>query len=485
MGAESEYVGAMGTVVPLIRRRSGKITRNGRDASGPDPAGGTTGIMRERKKKRIGRFVLTLALLLMTALAGCGIAQEEASGTPPTLSPTVVPSPTPPPLTIRAADQEGRPALMELAEDGSFYPDNGMTRIDAAQILAGLLGELPKGKEGLWADLDSSDPRYAAAASLYASGLVKRMPGSLFRPEDELTRGDLATVLFKLSLKVTSEDRERVRQLARDLAAGALPGCGGDTSAGSPLTRGELATVWVRLAGWELYDEDRLILSGCIPADVTQKNEAWPYITTAVMAGTGEEWSAPAPGLYRLYGWLYAVDENGALVRDQTISVWTFGPDGRYTTGDERLDGYLAEAMRASGAAALEGEEALKAAYLYVKHNFEYEITPEDGPTEANGSTDWINTRAERFLRLKGGTCYGYASTFGLMARCLGEEAHIVAGQVNEYYTPHGFVIIPEDGINWVYDVELEDTRPERHADLDLFHIENFAIYMYWYQPAW
>lgn len=428
-------------------------------------------------------MILALLLLLLAAvLAGCqGLTGDREGGTPPTLSPTVVPSPTPTPMIFQIAAPESGTALMELAEDGSFYPDNGMTRIDAANILAGLLRGLPAGSDGLWSDLESTDPRYAAAASLYEAGLVKKVPEALFRPEEEVTRGDLATALFKLSGHLTGVEQKRVSQLARDLAAGKLPGSGG----GNRLTRGELAVVWLRLIGRAPYDEDRLILDGYIPPDVTQENAAWADITTAVMTVAEEDMPVPTPGLHRLYGWLYAADENGALVRDQTISLWSFGPDGRYTTGDEKLDGYLAEAMRASGASALEGREALEAAYLYVKHHFEYKITPEDGATEVNGSTDWINTRAERFFRMAGGTCYGYASTFGLMARCLGEEAHIVAGEVNEYYTPHAFVVIPEDGVNWVYDVELEDVRPERHADLDLFHLENFATYFYWYEPTW
>lgn len=480
MGGHGVVVrGKAGTIIPTGPAAKPEYDQRNGQAPGALSDRGAAGTMRERKIRLIGFAVLALILVLM--LVGCESFRGKNAGTPPTLSPTVPPSPTPTPLMLDVAEPGERRPVMELAEDGSFYPESRMTRLEAAQILAGLLNGLPQGEDGLWTDLNSGDPGYAAAASLYAAGLVKKMPGGTFRPEDEITRGDLATALFKLSSMTVGEERERVGQLARDLTTRALPGCGG----GNVLTRAELAVVWMRLVGQLPYDEDRLILDGYVPADVTQDNEAWAYITTSVMTVAEEEMPVPAPGLHRLYGWLYAADENGALVRDQSLGLWDFGPDGRYTTGDERLDGYLAEAMRASGASALEGEEALKAAYLYVKHNFEYEITPEDGPTEANGSTDWINTRAERFLRLGAGTCYGYASTFGLMARCLGEQAYIVAGQVNEYYTPHGYVIIPEDGVDWIYDIELEDTRPERHADLDLFHIKNFAIYMYWYQPAW
>lgn len=185
------------------------------------------------------------------------------------------------------------------------------------------------------------------------------------------------------------------------------------------------------------------------------------------------------PGLYRIDGWLYDLD--GETER----SVWTFDENGRYTTGDGQLDASLADALHASGADVLQGEAALQAAYLYIKNNFHYKVRPEDAHTEENGSVDWINERALRFLTIAGGTCYGYASAFGLMARCLGYEAQIVAAEINQYHEPHAFVVIQEDGTDYIYDVEMEDTRPERHNDLDLYRLTNHTIYSYWYEPAW
>ena len=45
--------------------------------------------------------------------------------------------------------------------------------------------------------------------------------------------------------------------------------------------------------------------------------------------------------------------------------------------------------------------------------------------------------------------------------------------------------MIPEDGINYIYDPEMESTRPWRHADFGLFRITNGSIYNYWYSPWW
>lgn len=189
--------------------------------------------------------------------------------------------------------------------------------------------------------------------------------------------------------------------------------------------------------------------------------------------------SLDRPGLYRVDGWLYDLEG------ETDEPFWTFDETGRYTTGDVQLDASLADALHASGADALEGDEALRAAYLYIKNNFHYKVRPEDAHTEENGSVDWINERALRFLSIGGGTCYGYAASFGLMARAMGFEAYIVAAEINQYHEPHAFVVIPENGEDYIYDVEMEDTRPERHEDLDLYRQTNHVIYSYWYEPAW
>lgn len=192
------------------------------------------------------------------------------------------------------------------------------------------------------------------------------------------------------------------------------------------------------------------------------------------------------PGLYLVDGWLYALGDEGKSMREGAGNgIWAFDVNGRYTTGDGVLDTYLADAMHASGADALTGDEALRAAYMYIKNNYHYKVKPEDAHVEENGSVDWINERAKGFLPSAGGTCYGYAASFGLMARCMGYEAHIVAGEINQFNEPHAFVVIPENGTDFIYDVEMEDTRPERHEDMDLYRQENFAIYKYWYEPAW
>ena len=429
------------------------------------------------RKRNILYFIL-IALLLAALLAGVHASQAQRPA--PTIAPTATAAPTPTPMPLTLADQSGHPALMALTAEGTFDPDSGMRRDEMAICLAALLDGLPDHIAEM-TDVAEGDAARAPVGRLAAAGLLAETAGEAFRPAEDVRRGELAGFLWRLADHLRDPEREGVRQLSRDVGKGLTADGDGKTSAEDILTRREIAVALERLAG-RTPDKGRLILGEGGPVDVPVADEAWEYIADAVTDG---ETPRREPGVYRLCGWLYAADEDGELLTDGTYGVWSFGPDGRYTTGDERLDGYLAGALEASGANGLEGREALEAVYLYVKNNFEHKVTPRDQTPEEEGSTGWEFQRAERFFRYGGGTCYGYAATFGLLARCLGENARIVAATVNQFNGPHSFVVIPEDGIDWIYDVELEDTRPERHGDLDLFRIQNYYIYNYWYTPDW
>ncbi len=403
-------------------------------------------------------------LLSLLTEAEIGTQTEEPAQTPATPAPTSTPTP------LYIADQSVHPALLETDDDGAFRPDEPMSRGEMAGALVRVLSGLRRSaRVSRWTDLPAGDRRYRAAARLDATGLLPE-DGGLFRPDEPVTGDELGEFLERLAERLTDEASQRALTLAGELAGG------GD------LTRRDAACVLVRLSGRTMWEEDLLFLGGCLPSDMTREDPQWQTVADAVTAGSP---SRLEEGIYRIDGWLYAVDGEGRLVRDERIGVWSFGPDGGYTTGDRSLDDLLAMALQASGAGELTGREALEAVYLYVKNNFEYKVTPFDQEPEEEGSTGWEFKRAARFFQYRGGTCYGYAAAFGLLARCLGEDAKIVAATVNQYNGPHSFVVIPEDGTDWIYDVELEDARPERHGDLDLFRIQNYVIYNYWYTPDW
>ena len=421
-------------------------------------------------KKQSILYMILAALALSVLVAGVR-SSETAGGPDATLAawaeaaatatpaPTPSPASTPTPMPLRMQNREDHPALMHLTGEGLFRPEEDLTYGELAQALEAMVDGLPEGEDAL--------------ARLTAAGVIE--PG--MRADRNVGRMALYETLDRLSVSLPGKESDRAEEVAQAVEEQTLL-----TQSEARLTRREAAVALVKLSG-RTPDEGRLILGEGLPGDVDADDEAWAWMADAATEG---EIPLREEGVYRLHGWLYAADENGELIRSGTYGVWSFDADGRYTTGNASLDEKLRQALIDSGADELEGEEALQAVYLYVKNNFEYIVTPRDQTPEEVGSTGWEFQRASRFFRYGGGTCYGYAAAFGLLARCLGENAQIVAATVNQFNGPHSFVVIPDQwGTDWIYDVELEDTRPERHEDLDLFHIQNFAVYNYWYTPDW
>ena len=424
--------------------------------------------MSEKEKLMYGAIAalaaaILLALAVLAALlSGTGQQAEEPLATP---MPTPAPTPEPP---FSIADQSAHPALLLAPEDGVFRPDGFMTRGEMVLALARLTEGLETKETTRRRSVLPAEEHRLAVAGMSGAGLPPEPDG--FRPQWPMEWQELRALLEALGKQLKDPAGEAARDCAEDLTGSGY------------VTRREAALVLETLAGREMLEGERLLLGRCVPADLTTEDADWLAIADAVTQGDPPR---PEPGVYRLNGWVYAADENGDPVRNGTVGVWSFGPDGRYTTGSEALDRRLVRALQESGAIGLTGRDALEAVYLYVKNDFEYKVTPADAQPEEDGATGWEFARAARFFQYGGGTCFGYAAAFGLLARCLGEDAKIVSATINEYDAPHSFVVIPEDGTDWIYDVELEDARPERHGDLELFHILNYQIYNYWYTPDW
>jgi hypothetical protein len=442
---------------------------------------------KESMRRKHNYYPLALALVMGAALLmGCGQRPEAAAQETPEAV-VVTPGPTPAPTPVRQSlslvELSGHEALMETDDGGNFYPLQGVSKVQFCQSIYDLVEGLEQGRVA-FLDYRSWSAGYQAVASLYTEGLLPETSGENFYPAQSITRAEAGEILTRLSQRLTGQEAQRAAQLAEDVTQG-VTSASGQAKAGTDIIfRQELAVILERLMGREPDEVEQasLFLRQMLPEDVTRDNYAWAYITDAV---TAEQVEPLEGGVHRAYGTLYATWDDGTLVIDEDYGVWTFGLDGAYTTGDSELDEYLRQALEACGANDLDDWAALKAAYLYVKYNFEYLVRPEDMDTIEVGVFGWEYDRAVRFFRYGGGTCYGFAAGFGLMARMLGYNAYAVAAQINEYYAPHGFVVIPENGVDWIYDVEMEATRPERHGDLDLFHIRDYAVYNYWYIPDW
>lgn len=60
------------------------------------------------------------------------------------------------------------------------------------------------------------------------------------------------------------------------------------------------------------------------------------------------------------------------------------------------------------------------------------------------------------FFRLGKGNCYSFSAAFCLLARQLGLPAYTVVGGLGRTNSPHGWVEIPLDGTNYMFDPQLD-----------------------------
>lgn len=81
--------------------------------------------------------------------------------------------------------------------DGTFKPDDGISRAQFAAIIVKALGLPPAGRNAEFKDLSDKHWAYKAISSAVEGGLVGGFPDGSFRPEDKITRTQALVILAK------------------------------------------------------------------------------------------------------------------------------------------------------------------------------------------------------------------------------------------------------------------------------------------------
>lgn len=150
-------------------------------------------------------------------------------------------------------------------------------------------------------------------------------------------------------------------------------------------------------------------------------------------------------------GHLYYADENGTLMRNDTLGTHLFfGEDGKQTSGDDELDKLTAEKIFGYMLADPEGTRYtwLRTAFMDVARNTWY--YPGVHPDYGNNCDDeWLIPFALTGLDSWRGDCYVYAASFTVLARALGYDAHANSGiALDAPSGPHSWTIIHIDPKN-------------------------------------
>lgn len=321
-------------------------------------------------------------------------------------------------------------AYIAAGNDGLFHPLDKFTRSDAARAVYALLDTKPTGETFL-KDVTTHAKCYTAATTLVTAGYMTLNDGR-FYPDVAITRADLTALLEKVFSPAAVER--------------ALAGMTDET----PFTRAEAAAAINALL--EL-DTAGLANAPYFP-DVAPSMENYAAVELAGQSGAISwlDGDRAEPGFLNLDGYLYCVGDDGYFLRDTMVGTLYFDISGRYTSGDDALDTFVADIVDANTNASMTREEMLRAVYeyvrdhyLYLKRNL-YEV----------GETGWEIPEALLMFQSGKGNCYNFTAAFWSLARGIGFDAVCYSGLVGVGRDPHSWVEITFDGVPYVFDVETE-----------------------------
>jgi hypothetical protein len=408
--------------------------------------------------------------------------------------------------------------------DSEFHPDQALTRAELAAILYRLLPDqsIPKKLENPFSDAPEGDVvYYPAVLTAGTLGLMEGYPDGTFRPDDTVTRAELVSALYRLagqpeaageSFSDVSQDDWAYDAIAYAASQGWVSGYGdGNFYPETAVTRAQAAVIVERFLGrepdktaidyavaltpyrdvppthWAYYEiieasytndflayvwgevqtaepgfillDDQLCHINAQTLSLDRYDQGFHTIDGGLyyVSQDGYFIQRFQQGLLELEGSMYYVTEDdGPFLTDDSFGHLTFGADGRYTSGsdyvDEKVDETLSDILYDT---SMTQEEKLYAAYCAIRDGGYYYRNRDNA--WRRGSTAWSLECAEVMFETKGGTCYYWASAFLYLARRLGYQAYPVCGGVGTKNQLHAWVVIEwDDGESYIFDVELE-----------------------------
>ncbi|MBR6115548.1 MAG: transglutaminase domain-containing protein [Oscillospiraceae bacterium] len=312
-------------------------------------------------------------------------------------------------------------------KDGLYHPLDKFTRSDAARAVYALMAQKPRGETFL-KDVTTHALCWEAATSLVTEGYMTLDENGRFFPDVAIEKADMTALLEKLfSPGAVREAMDGVSE---------------------PMTRAEAAAVLVRLLG--------ITAAEVTPYYPDVAPESDYYTVVELAGGDGKaDWidgERATPGFINLDGYLYCVRPDGYFTADDMVGTLYFDRSGRFTSGSEELDSFVADIIDGLLTANMSREDLLREVYVYVRDHYLY--------LKRNiydvGHTGWEIDDALVMFRTSKGNCYNFTAAFWALARGSGFDAVCYAGLVGVDRNPHSWVEIEMDGEPFIFDVETE-----------------------------
>ncbi|MCU6709849.1 S-layer homology domain-containing protein [Paenibacillus sp. J5C_2022] len=115
-----------------------------------------------------------------------------------------------------AVNEMGSRMVVKGSDDGSYMPDQDVTREEVAAIIVKALGLPSVSDDAPFGDVSAQDAYYAAVATAYQYGLLKGYEDGSFRPEEKMTR-EQAMVLMAHAMQIAGLQGELTDTEAAEL----------------------------------------------------------------------------------------------------------------------------------------------------------------------------------------------------------------------------------------------------------------------------
>ena len=173
------------------------------------------------------------------------------------------------------------------------------------------------------------------------------------------------------------------------------------------------------------------------------------------------------------YGWnnvngkRYYFYSNGIMAKNTYINGYQITASGAMSNTALNLQNKIKSIINNNTKSTQTQEQKLKSCYDYVSKSYSYKHY-----NNFKNTSDWQMNYAYRMINDYKGNCYMYAAAFAFMARELGYDAKCIPGRVTSAgggYIPHCWVEIKINGVNYMFDTELNYEFRSRGLYANLF----------------
>jgi len=378
-------------------------------------------------------------------------------------------------------------------EDGLFFVNVPFTKAEAAKMICSLLSA-PVEVTGNFIDVDKKADYAQAASALYTLEIID---DNRLHPEEYVTRGELISMLAAFYPQTDEKyDFKDVRDGDYGYQAYCTAASLGWIASGKDVeldpdddaTKLDAAIIINNLLGRHLSSKVNLKLYDGIITDLSYDEDGFADAIEACIGHTykeaedGEIWIkhdeyVPLKTGFILKGTkLRYIDDEGRLVRNDTVDGFQFDEDGYYTSGSPELDELVQDILKIYISDEMSQEEMLKSLYGFMTHNFVYK---KQTLFKAEDST-WYNDASYEMLTEKAGNCYYFTATYYTLVRAIGVKAVIHTGRVGSNSAVHCWPTVFVDGVEYLCDPELEYATLYRNGrQIDMF-MQDLSMLQKW-----